>query len=39
MDSAQVRKALALSLTLRTDRVIPLFDLSERDGSDVASME
>ena len=26
-------------LTLETERLIPLFDLSERDGSDVASME
>ena len=29
----------ALVLTLGTDRVNPLFDLSERDGSGVASME
>ena len=30
--------ALALVLTLWTDRVIPVFDLSEQDRSDVASM-
>ena len=29
----------ALVLTLGTDKVIPLFDLSERDGSGVASKE
>ena len=29
----------ALILTLGTDRVIPLFDLSECDGSGVASKE
>ena len=29
----------ALVLTLETDEVIPLFDLSERDGSGVASKE
>ena len=38
---AQEWKALrpVLVLTLRTDGLIPLFDLSERDGSDAASME
>ena len=30
---------LALILTLGTDKVIPLFDLSERDGSGVTSKE
>ena len=29
----------ALVLTIGTDKVIPLFDLSERDGSGVASKE
>ena len=29
----------ALIMTLGTDKVIPLFDLSERDGSGVASKE
>ena len=29
----------ALVLTLGTDKVIPLFDLSERDGSGAASKE
>ena len=40
-DGAQERKALApvLVLTLGTDRLIPLLDLSEWDGSDGASME
>ena len=40
-DGAQERKPLApvLVLTLGTDRLIPLLDLSERDESDVASME
>ena len=38
---AQEWKALApvLVLTLGTDRLIPLFDLNVRDGSDAASME
>ena len=40
-DGAPACKALApvLILTLGTNRLIPLFDLSERDGSDVASMK
>ena len=31
--------AAVLVLTLWTNRVIPLFDLSDLDGSDAASME
>ena len=40
-DGAQEWKALApvLVLTLGTQRLIPLLDLSERDGIDGASME
>ena len=40
-DAAQEWKTLApvLVLTLGTDRLIPLFGIHERDGSDVASME
>ena len=40
-EGAQERKALApvLVLTLGTDRLISLFDLSEWDASDGASME
>ena len=40
-DGAQELKALAplLVLILGTDRVIPLFDLSERDGREVAIKE
>ena len=40
-DGAQDINALApvLVLILGTNRVIPLFDLSEHDGRDVASME
>ena len=40
-DEAQEQKALApaLVLTLGTDRLIPLFDLSKCGGSNVASME
>ena len=40
-DGAQEWNALApvLVLTLGTDRLLSLFDLCERDGSDVASME
>ena len=39
-DSAQERKALAPELvsTLGTDKLLSLFDLSEREGSDAASM-
>ena len=40
-DGAQDRSVLApaLVLTLGADKVIPLLDLSERDGSDAANME
>ena len=40
-EGAQELKALApvLVLILGTDRVIPLFDLSERDGREVAIKE
>ena len=40
-DKVQKLKALApvSVLTLGTDRLIPLFDFSERDGGDVDSME
>ena len=40
-DGAQECKAVVpvLALTLGTDTLIPLFDPSEQDGSDVASME
>ena len=40
-EGAQELKALApmLVLILATDRVIPLFDLSERDGKEVAIKE
>ena len=40
-EGAQQLKALApvLVLILGTDRVIPLFDLSERDGREVAIKE
>ena len=40
-DEAQEWKALApvLVLTLGTDKLFSLFDLSEREGIDVASME
>ena len=40
-DGAQEWKALArvLVLTLRTDKLLSLFDLSEREGRDVASMK
>ena len=40
-DGAQEWKALApvLVLTLGTDKLLSLFDLNEREGSDVASME
>ena len=40
-DGAQEWKALApaLVLTLGTDKLLSLFDLSEREGIDAASME
>ena len=40
-DGAQEWKALApvLVLTLGTDKLLSLFDLNEREGIDVASME
>ena len=40
-EGAQERKALPqiLVLTLGTDKLLLLFDLSEREGIDVASME
>ena len=40
-DGAQEIKALApvLVLTLGTDKLLSLFDLSKREGSNVASME
>ena len=40
-DGAQKWKALApvLVLTLGTDKLLSLFDLSEREGIDAASME
>ena len=40
-DGVQEKKALApvLVLTLGTDGLLSLFDLSEWDGSDAASME
>ena len=37
--SQELNDLPALVLTLGTDKVIPLFDLSERDGSGVASRE
>ena len=40
-DGSQERKALApvLVLTLGTDKLLSLFDLSEREGIDAASMK
>ena len=38
-EEARERNALELMLVLTLDKVMPLFDLSERDESDVTTME